>query len=140
MCLAVPRKSALFVEDEQRGLPRGVVDCNGTCKDISIDYTTEARLVIYEASVRGKLEAAKGCAARWQVAESQSQLSPSAWVTCIARSSKDRILQSNEVIIGESKETALQGSNTAPALEQIAQGSAEPVRRLKILTVSEQPE
>ncbi|HTT20009.1 MAG TPA: HypC/HybG/HupF family hydrogenase formation chaperone [Candidatus Sulfotelmatobacter sp.] len=47
MCLAVPGKIETIVEEENLGLRRGNVNFGGIRKEVSLDYTPEARVGDY---------------------------------------------------------------------------------------------
>jgi len=47
MCLAVPGKIITLVIDEHFGLRRGKVDFGGIRKEVSLDYTPEAKVGDY---------------------------------------------------------------------------------------------
>ena len=47
MCLAIPGKIVVVVEDPHLGLRRGKVDFGGIRKDVCLDYTPEARVGDY---------------------------------------------------------------------------------------------
>ncbi len=47
MCLAIPGKILTIFEEKNLGLRRGKVDFSGIRKDVSLDYTPEARVGDY---------------------------------------------------------------------------------------------